>query len=118
MPASRNDQAVLGADLLFIGRVRASLRSSAVSIGSEATSTSFHYKRAAYAVLILNDINAIYEKLFALSVATDVNVIADATAGGTVVLTPTNIDTQQALITDAHIDAAVSGQFNSFFSPV
>lgn len=48
-----------------------------------------------------------------------------ATATGTVVLTPMvtaangtvsgNVDTQQALVTDAAIDTAVAAVFNSFF---
>jgi len=56
-----------------------------------------------------------YKSLFAISVANDTSVISDATAAGTVVLTGVNAAAQAALVTDAHLDAAISSQFNSFF---
>jgi hypothetical protein len=52
--------------------------------------------------------------LFSNTVANDTNVINDATAAGTVVLTSGNRATQQALVTDAHIDLAIASSFNSF----
>jgi hypothetical protein len=56
-----------------------------------------------------------YKVLFANTVATDANVSGDATVAGTVPLTTGNVATQAALVTDAHIDNAISSQFNSFF---
>lgn len=116
MAASLNDQAILSGDTLFINRVRESLVAACVAITNEATSTAFHFKRAAYASAVLNNPTA-YQQLFAYGVATDASVISDATQAGTVALTAANVDGQQALVTDAHINNAVSGQFNSFFTP-
>lgn len=120
--ATLNDQAVLANDVLFQGRVREALAAACIAIGTEATSTAFHFIRVRGAVTILNNLEmqsgnmSVWVLRFAATVATDANVIADATAGPTV-LTTANVDAQQALITDAHISAAVSGQFNSFFYP-
>ena len=116
MAASRNDQALLAADVLFINRVRESLVAACVSITNEATTQPYHYRRAQFAQTVLNN-PVTYQQLFAYTVATDANVISDATAAGTVVITTANSDAQQALVTDAHMDAAVSAQFNSFFIP-
>ena len=55
-----------------------------------------------------------YKVLFADMIATDANVLADATQAGTVALTSGNVATQAALVTDAHMDAAVSSEFNTF----
>jgi hypothetical protein len=117
MAASLNDQAILAADVLFVNRVRESLVATCIAITTEATTTAYHYKRATYANSILNQPTN-FQQLFAYAVSTDASVISDATQAGTVVLTVANIDAQQALVTDAHINAAISGQFNSFFSPV
>jgi hypothetical protein len=115
MAASLNDQAILAADLLFINRVRESLVATCVAVTTETTTTAYHYRRAQFATTVLNNPTA-YQALFAYTVATDASVIGDATAAGTVALTVGNADTQQALVTDAHITNAVSGQFNSFFN--
>jgi hypothetical protein len=115
MAASRNDQAILAADALFINRVQESLVAACVAITTEATTVAYHFRRVQFAQTVLNNPTT-YKALFALTVATDANVISDATNGGTVALTSANADAQQALVTDAHMDAAVSGQFNSFFS--
>lgn len=114
MSASRSDQNLLSGDAGFIGRVRASLVSTAVAITTEARTVAFHRERETYAVAVLNAPDT-FKTLFANSAATDTSVISDATAAGTVVLTAGNVATQAALVTDAHIDAAISGQFNSFF---
>jgi hypothetical protein len=114
MAASRSDMNVLSTDSGFQGRVRASMIAAAISITTEAWTVAFHRERQAYAVQILNAPDT-YKLLFANSVATDANVISDATLAGSVILTGGNVATQAALATDAHIDAAISGQFNSFF---
>jgi hypothetical protein len=57
-----------------------------------------------------------YKTMFSMSVATDLNCINDATASGTVTLTAGNTAAQAALVTDAHIDTAISGQYNAFLT--
>lgn len=115
MAASYNDMAVLAGDSTFQNRVRSAMIAGAVSVIAENKSTVvFHRERETYAVQALNSPEA-YKILFANAVATDPTVIADATAGGTVALTSGNVATQQALVTDAHILAALSASFNSFF---
>jgi len=57
---------------------------------------------------------AAYVTLFANAVATNATVLSDATQAGTVVLTTGNVAAQAALVTDAHIDAAIAGMFNAF----
>ncbi len=114
MTASRSDMNVLSGDAGFQGRVRASLISTAIAITTEAASVLYHRERQKYAVQILNAPDT-YKLLFANTVSTDTNCIADATANGTVILTSGNVLAQAALVTDAHIDAAISGEFNSFF---
>jgi hypothetical protein len=49
--------------------------------------------------------------------ANDLSVISDATVGSTVSLTGGNLNAQAALIIDAHINSALSAQFNAFFQP-
>lgn len=114
MATTRSDMYILSTDTTFTNRVRASLVAACVSIVNEARTTAYHRERETYAVSILNSPDA-FKTLFATTVATDALVIGDATASGTVVLTAGNVATQQALCTDAHIDTAVSGQFNCFF---
>lgn len=114
MAASRSDQFILATHVPFQNRVRSSMVFTAIAITTEAWTVAFHRERQTYAVAILNSPDA-FMPLFANAIATDSLVIADATTGGTVVLTGANITTQAALVTDAHIDAALSGQFNSFF---
>lgn len=117
MAASRSDEFQLSQDVTFQGRVQASLLAACVSIANEGFSVAFHRERSRFASTILSAINnpqVNYVQLFSNSVSTDPTVIADATQGGTVVLTSANRAAQAALVTDAHIDAAVSAQFNSF----
>src|SRR5205085_5449709 len=117
MAASLSDQDILATNTKFINRVRQSLVATCIAIANEAVtvaSLSLHNRRAAYASSVENNPTN-FQQIFAYAVATDANVIADATVGGTVALTTANADTQQALVTDAHIAAAISGQFNSFF---
>lgn len=114
MATSRSDMYILSQEATFQNRIRAAMIAACVSITTEARTTAFHRERETYAVSILNSPDT-FKALFAGTVATDASVIGDATAAGTVVLTSGNVATQQALCTDAHIDAAISGQFNSFF---
>lgn len=118
MAASLNDQAILAGSTLFKNRVLQSLVASCISITTEAVTVStllLHVRRAAFAHTVLNN-QTTYQVPVAVAVATDVSVIGDATQAGTVVLTSGNVDAQQALVTDAHINAAISGQFNAFFN--
>jgi hypothetical protein len=117
MAASRADQAILAADPTFINRVRQSLIAACISISNEGYSGgAIHKQRAQRAGAILN-LPDTYKPIYAVSAATDANVISDATAAGTVVLTAANVAAQAALVTDAHLDTAMSAQFNSFFDP-
>lgn len=114
MATTFKDMDILRGDTVFQGRVRAALISICVAIMNEAWSTAFHRERSSYASQILNAPDS-FVPIFASSVSTDSTVIGDATQAGTVALTTGNVATQAALVTDAHISSAISGQFNSFF---
>jgi hypothetical protein len=116
MTVTRSDMTILGDDALFVDRVRASLvlYCQGTVIG-EAASTAYHDKRNAFAIAVLNSPNSFKQRV-AYSVATDSNVIGDATTGGTVALDTGNVDTEQANVADTHLDSAVSSMFNSFFN--
>lgn len=117
MAASRSDEYQLSQSPAFQNRVQASLIAACVAIGTEGWTVLFHRERSTFAANILSangTTQTSFVQLFANAAATDPNLIADATTGGTIVLTSTNRDAQGALVTDAHIDAAISGQFNSF----
>ena len=116
MAASLSDSNFLGVNQLFINRVQASLLAAAVAIFAEGTSVNNHRDRVQFIhTLLASPTNvANFSSLFALTVGTDATVIGQATQAGTVVLTAANAPAQQALVTDAAITAAVSGQFNAF----
>lgn len=117
MAASFNDANILGTNALFVGRVQAALLSACVNIAAEGNVADHAVRlQLVHAVLSTPTNLANYASEFGLTAATDATVLADATQNGTVVLTtgPGNIATQQALVTDAHITNAVSGQFNAF----
>lgn len=114
MVASYSDKQFLAADSTFQNRVRQSLLAACVSIKNEAVTTAFHRERENYLVAITNQPD-FYKIIFTDIVANDANVISDATANGTVVLTSANAAAQAALVTDAHVDTAISSDFNSFF---
>jgi hypothetical protein len=118
MPASLNDQAILSSDSLFINRVRQAFVAASIAITNESITPStlpLHQKRANYASAVVSN-PTLYAPQWAIAVATDANVIADATAAGSVVLTTGNVAAQQALVTDAHINTAASAMYNSFFT--
>lgn len=118
MAASRNDQYQLSQDVGFQNRVQAALIAACISISNEAWSAT-HRQRQNLVVSILQSPTGTsmnWVQLFANTAATDTNVIADATNGGTVAITSGNRSTQAALVTDAHIDAAISSEFNSFLT--
>ena len=117
MPASRSDSQVLSSDSGFRNRVRSSLIAAAVAITNEGWAVPFHEQRMRYAVKILNAPDS-FAPLFTNSVATDATVLADATQAGTIALTAANVAAQALLVTDAHIDGAVSAQYNSFLVPL
>jgi hypothetical protein len=85
-----------------------------ISIKNEAVTVAFHRERETFVVACTNQPDT-FKLIFAQSVATNASVIGDATVGGTVPLTSGNAATQAALVTDAHVDAAISSNFNSFF---
>ena len=104
------DQVNLAANVNFQNRVQQSMIAAAIAISNEALTTGYHNLRAKLAKAIINTPGS-YAPLFTKAVVTDATVQADA---GTV--TGANSDTQQALVTDAHINNAVSSVFNSFFA--
>lgn len=115
MAASYSDQQFLAADPTFQNRVRQSLLAACLAIKSESpTTTPFHREREAFLVGVMNSPDS-FKVFVSQSVACNASVISDATAAGTVVLTSGNAAAQAALVTDAHIDAAISSNFNSFF---
>lgn len=117
MAASRNDQAILAVDTLFVNRVRQSLVAFCVGVITEnAPVGPNHVIRATQANRFLQNADGMKQNI-AYCAACDVNVIADATVAGTAVLTTGNVDAQQALVTDAHLDAAVQAAFVAFISP-
>lgn len=114
MAASYSDQQFLAGDATFQNRVRQSLITACQSIKSEAVTVAFHRERETFLVAVTNQPD-LYKLIFAQAAATNASVIADATQAGTVVLTGANVAAQAALVTDAHIDTAISSDFNSFF---
>jgi len=114
MPASHNDSYVLSTDAAFQNRVRSSLIYTCIAIENEGWAIAFHRERETFAAQAINSPDT-YKQIFANSVATDPSCLGDATEGGTVELTSGNVAAQAALVTDAHIDNAISAQFNSFF---
>lgn len=120
MSASRNDSNVLGTYGPFANRVQPALIAACVAIANEGTAVANHPYRLSLVHAILSSPSNLtaWTTLFALSVSTDATVLADATQAGTVALTANNISTQVALVTDAHIDAAISSQFNAFCSQI
>ena len=111
--ATLADQSILWTDLTFQGRVQEALVGGCIAISNEGFAVVNHKKRADYCSNVLAG-PANFKATFAISVSTDANVISDATAAGTVALTAGNVAAQAALVTDAHIANAISGQFNSF----
>lgn len=110
------DQANLALDPTFKTRVQAALIGGVLSLPTEVSTVPNHYRRVSLSVLVLNS-PATYATLFVQSVATDAAVIADATVNGTVTITTANAAAQAALVTDAHILAALNVQINAFVSP-
>jgi hypothetical protein len=116
MAASASDMYQLSLDPVFQGRVQAEVLLTCINIAAEGWAVAFHDRRAAFAQQILTTTSTPnpYFTLFSNSVSTDPSVISDATQAGTVVLTSGNRATQAALVTDTHINNAVSGQFNAY----
>jgi hypothetical protein len=110
------DTFILSTQSTFVGRVQAALVTACGNIANEGLAVPNHPARVQLVHQILaNPSNlANYTTLFAVTVAADTTVISDATQAGTVPLTTGNVQTQQALITDAHISNAVSAEFNSY----
>lgn len=118
MAVQFNDMYQLSQDTVFQNRVQAALTAACIAIQNEnPTTTPFHKERSGLATAILTWISGAnpYIQLFTNTVSTDTNVTGDATEGGTVPLTAGNRAAQALLVTDAHIAAAISGEFNSFF---
>ncbi|HQR17693.1 MAG TPA: hypothetical protein PK948_04965 [Gemmatimonadales bacterium] len=116
MAASHSDRYLLGIEPAFVHRVRSSLVIYCATVAAEAASAAYHTVRLQRAVQIINNPDA-YMQLYSNAAALDATVIADATQGGTVAITSGNSAAQSALVTDAHLDAAIAAQFNFFVVP-
>jgi hypothetical protein len=116
MAASHSDSYQLSQDTTFQNRVQAALLAACISIVNEGWAVVFHRERSQYAAQIMSATanQSAYVALFANAVATDATCLSDATQAGTVVLTTGNRAAQAALVTDAHIDTAISSMFNAF----
>lgn len=116
MAASRNDSNILGANPLYVNRVQSSLVAACINIFAEGTAVANHRDRVQLVHQVLSNPTSMtnYTTMFGVATATDASVLADATQAGTVPLTSGNVSTQEALVTDAHIDAAVASMFNAF----
>jgi len=113
MAATLNDMNQLRLDQTFQGRVRAAIISLCLTASGEHWTVPFHRERQQFAVSFLNNPDT-YLQNFASAIACDSAVISDATQGGTVAVTGSNVAAQQALVTDAHISAAFIAQLNAF----
>lgn len=107
---SLSDEYLLSTDSTFQTRIRAAMFETALAVAFESPNTANHQVRLAFAVICVNSPDTIKAQLSG-TVATDANVIADATVGGTVTITSLNLVTQAALVTDAHIRSAIIGQW-------
>lgn len=116
MAASHSDSYQLSQSPVFQNRVQAALLAACINVSTEGWGVAFHRERSTFVNSILSNTTSFGANvtLFSNSSATDATVLADATQNGTVVLTTGNRDTQAALVTDAHIDNAISSQFNAF----
>lgn len=115
MAVSSSDMYNLSQDPTFQNRVMIIAVQQCIVVGQEDSKTALHKERQAYAVAIENN-PTMFKNQLAISVSTDIGVIGDATANGTVpITTPQIAATQAALVTDIHIIGALQGQFNTFF---
>lgn len=117
MAITYNDKYQLAQEPTFQNRVQTALIAACISVSNEGWTIAFHRERADFCrqVLLAQPTSAVnYVVLVTNAVATDANVIGDATQAGTVILSAGNRATQQALVTDAHIDTAIASMFNSF----
>jgi hypothetical protein len=112
-----SDQAILAASAAFIARVQQAMIAACITTRSKPITPgnpqAVQAKQAAASVQIRTNPQA-FKMLFAIGVATDPNVIANATQNGP--LATSTVDTQQLLVTDANIDVAIANQFNGFFT--
>jgi len=115
MAVTHGDRDKLGKNATFQNRTRVSLVATAIAVAAEAISSGFHSQRRQRAIEILNTPDS-FNVAMATAIATDSTVINAATQNGTVILTDASIEAQQALVTDAQIDNAVSAHFNSFIT--
>jgi hypothetical protein len=116
MAASHSDSFQLSQDTIFQGRVQQAFVQAGISIANEGWAVAFHRERARFISNALQSAASLaaVTALFTAAVSTDANCLADATVGGTIPITGANRVAQAALVTDAHIDSAISSQFNTF----
>lgn len=112
MATSYNDMYVLTTSSNFQNRVGSALWQTCVNISNEGSNVANHYARDQYvAYLLANPTAAV--TLFTNLTAVNAAVSSSATSGGTVTLSSANVATQQALVLDTTISAAISAAFNA-----
>ena len=103
--ASLADQVTVAADTTFQNRVRQAIIAAAIAIKNEGENVVSHKERVTLSKNVMNSPST-YAPLFAMAVAGDSAIGTDVGTGPPV---PNNA-------TDAHINAAISSMWNSFFS--
>lgn len=114
MPATSTDMVRLAANKTFQDRVLEKLLAACSTIKAEGWTVPFHRERETFVVAVVNQ-PATFKTLFANVVATDASVISDATSNGASPIPATDNDAYAAAVTDAHIEAAITADFNMFF---
>src|SRR5712671_790127 len=117
MAANRTDMYWLSQDPSFQKRCQTSFVDRCNIVQTEGFSVVFHRERQKFAVQALANPQAFANTVAQVYIgtATDSLVISDATVGGTIHLVDgATAATGAVLVTDAHIDAAISGQFNTW----
>jgi hypothetical protein len=110
-----NDSQLLSGDPTFQNRCRQALIATCLSIKQEDPMTvPFHRERETFVAAVMNAPDS-YKELIAMAVAGGITVVNDATQNGTVPLTAGNVATQQMLVTDQHINQAITNGFNTYF---
>ena len=109
-----NDQQLLSSDTTFQARARESFIGFCVStvLPASLTSTPFQREREHFCSQVLASPDS-YKIILAELAATNALVVGDATVSGTVSLaTATSTANQAALVTDVHLNNALSAAFN------
>jgi hypothetical protein len=117
MATTYNDMYWLSQDPGFQHRVQMAFLDRCFVNSAEGFTVAFHRERQRFVTQALSSPQALANQvtLVSFSVATDSNVIGDATVGGTVhPIDAATAATAGLLVTDAHLASAIAGQFNQY----